>query len=84
MGITPMFGSYLFMPILYNERRVGNINNKRDDIVKNAYIVKREYDSVLNCFFDQADRNTARDYNDNIERIIFANKRNAIYFAIDD
>ena len=45
--------------------------------------MKKEYDSVLNCFFSEADINTSRDYNVDIERTVFANKRNAVYFAID-
>lgn len=83
MSITPMFGSYLFMPILHHERRIGTIVNKSFDVIKNAYTVKREYDSVLNAFTTEADRNTSRDYNDNFDGLVFANKRNAVYFAID-
>ncbi len=83
MSITPMFGSYLFMPVLHHERRLGTIANKSFDSIRNAYIVKREYDSVLNAFTTNADRNTARDYNDEMDRLVFANKRNAVYFAID-
>ena len=79
----PMFGSYLFMPVLYQDRRHGTISNKSQDIIRNAYIVKREYDSVLNAFTTHADRNTARDYNDEMEKLVFANKRNSVYFAID-
>ena len=83
MSITPMFGSYLFMPVLHHERRLGTITNKSSESIRNAYIVKREYDSVLNAFTTQADRSTARDYNEDMSRVVFANKRNAVYFAID-
>ncbi len=57
--------------------------NKNEEIIKNAYIVRREYDSVINCFFNEANRSTCRDYNTDIAKTVFANKRNAVYFAID-
>ena len=78
-----MFGSYLFMPVLYHDRRLGQVANKNEFVLTNAYRVKREYDSVLNAFTTHADRNTSRDYNDALDRLKFANKRNAVYFAIE-
>ena len=78
-----MFGKYLLMPILHHESKIGVLANSNESHIKNALRVKHEYDRVLNCFFNQADRNTARDYIMPTDQTVWANKRNAVYFAID-
>ena len=83
MSITPMFGSYLFMPVLHHDQRLGSLNNKSEEIIKNAYYVKNQYDSNLNCFPQDARRNTSRDYVVDMQNMVFNNKLHSVYFAID-
>ena len=78
-----MFGSYLFMPVLYHDQRLGSLVNQSEEMIKNALYVKNQYDENMNCMAQDARRNTSRDYVTDMQNIVFNNKLHSIYFAID-
>ncbi len=78
-----MFGHYLFMPITKGKQGTDTRMNV-GTVVEAAMRIKKQYNSQLNCFFDQVSRTTARDYIKPVDRNYdWAAKLNSIYHAIE-
>jgi hypothetical protein len=83
--IVPMFGHFMFMPVTKEKSDSGILLNQQFSVVEAVSRVKREYNRRLNCFFDQVNRSTARDYIKPVDEAYDWNaKRNAAYHAIED